>query len=462
MEKDPKTELKRLKKVYLEAEHIHQEEKDCLLRIISTFGTVVAMHEEMQEDLETVRELLAQGDVLPRDLIETELGRLKSKIIALESEPASPPEGMEQVLELKERITSSYRVLRKIMDALLEDFYPLTPPMAEEARAIDIDGSSEAGQAEFDKASGALLVFIEKLKTKISEDFRSITNAFMDLLDHVKGLEESLSRDIGGEERLKELEFFEMNVNREMGSIVNSFNIHRTIDEIKSTVIEKITNIKRLVFQKKEEETRRTQLIRENMAKLKKRITQTEKGMAEMTRRAKEFQAAAERDGLTGLYNRKAFDEKLESSLKAFHEDGDPFSIILFDVDGFKGVNDTLGHVAGDKVLQKVAECLVQSFRKTDFVARFGGDEFVVLIENLTREMAGERILKFNRNLRRIRFTSYAKGDIHITVSSGIALVMEGDGTEDLLERADRAMFDSKPGRGGKNNDTLSAWKRGK
>jgi diguanylate cyclase (GGDEF)-like protein len=88
-----------------------------------------------------------------------------------------------------------------------------------------------------------------------------------------------------------------------------------------------------------------------------------------------------------------AFDTNITDSLKAFSKEQGPFSLVLFDVDKFKWINDTLGHVAGDKVLQKVAQCLKETFRKDDFIARYGGDEFAVVIEGLNEEMAREKIL---------------------------------------------------------------------
>jgi diguanylate cyclase (GGDEF)-like protein len=444
MDMDSKEELKRLKNTILETGQIHQEERGCLLRIINTFGTVVAMHEEMAEELKTLKALANTDQTLPRALIEAELGKLKNKIIAGDSEPGPLRVSPEELLDLKERFMSLCRMMRQVMDALLEGFYPLSDEMAAEARAIDINCRDDVERVELEDAAKALMGFIERLKIRISEDFRQINRAFLLLLDQVKELEKTLSKDFGGEDNLKKIEHFEANVHTEVASIIDSFDIHRTIHEIKSTVIKKITNIKRLVAAKKKEEIRRAESARENINGLKNRIDQAEKDMLEMRKMTEKLKTASERDGLTDLYNRIAFDSRIEEALKNFQESGVPFSLILFDVDGFKDINDTLGHVAGDKVLQKVAQCLGQTFRKNDFIARYGGDEFVIIVENLTKEMARERILNFRNSLKKIRFTSYVKGDIDITVSAGIALAVEGDTPERVIRRADKAMYDSK------------------
>ena len=123
---------------------------------------------------------------------------------------------------------------------------------------------------------------------------------------------------------------------------------------------------------------------------------------------------------------------------------GEGFSLIMFDVDGFKEINDTFGHVAGDKVLVKVAECLKGSFRENDFVARYGGDEFAVIIEKMGRAMALDRLEAFKKNLSKIRFVSHKKGEIRITVSSGVAEAVPEDSVESVIERADQEMYKEK------------------
>ena len=97
--------------------------------------------------------------------------------------------------------------------------------------------------------------------------------------------------------------------------------------------------------------------------------------------------------------------------------------------------------------MKKVSECLLETFRKDDFVARYGGDEFVVLIEGFTQKMCLDRIAVFRENLKKRRFVSYKEGEINLTVSAGATQVCEGDTTEIIIERADSAMYASKHGR---------------
>jgi len=163
-----------------------------------------------------------------------------------------------------------------------------------------------------------------------------------------------------------------------------------------------------------------------------------------MARKAEEFHTAAMKDGLTRLYNRKALDLKLAGALKGLTQGGSSFALILFDVNDFKRINDTFGHVAGDKVLQKVAEVLNETFRKGDFIARFGGDEFAAIIGGMSEEMALDRISSFKKNLGKRRFTSYKLGDIRVSVSAGMAVARGGDTAEMILHRADKAMYEEK------------------
>ncbi len=437
-------EIERLKKDYLKIEHLRHDEKDCLLKVINAFGTVMATHKEFSEEYRTVKKMVDTDRALPIDLIAMEVDKLRSKIFAEETKKGLDDGEQNQLNELRDRLFESCRIVKKIMVALLDDFYPVTGELKTKAKSVNVKCHKEMAQIELDNAATSFLSFITGLKGKISEDFTYINNTFIVLLGHVKELEKTLTSDLGGDERIKEIEQFEIKVNKEVGSIADSFDVHATIDAIKSAVIDKLTKVKQLVSRRKKKELRKAKKAQENIVKLNKKIAEAEKNALVMSKKAEHFQVVATKDGLTGLYNRSAFDMKAKKSLSEFSKESKPLSLVLFDVDEFKWINDTLGHVAGDKVLQKVAQCLKETFRKDDFIARYGGDEFAVIIAGLNEEMAQEKVLRFKENFKNKRFFSSNTGDINITVSAGVAIAMEGDSPEDLIYRADKRMYEVK------------------
>ncbi|MEA3510396.1 MAG: EAL domain-containing protein [Actinomycetota bacterium] len=149
-------------------------------------------------------------------------------------------------------------------------------------------------------------------------------------------------------------------------------------------------------------------------------------------------------DSLTGLINRTLFSDRLESAVARARRDGSVVALMFLDLDGFKEVNDRLGHAVGDALLRQAAERIVASVRESDTVARLGGDEFTVILEGGQRvEDAGQVATKILRKLA----TPYRVGgeEIVITSSMGIAAYpLDGETTEDLLKGADIAMYSAK------------------
>lgn len=444
MKKEQKGHLRSVRKEYLELERASRAERDCLQRVIHAYGPVVAIRPELSPEVEELRSLIDTEGALPLEALEATLSTIRDKILTLEKSFELSANGDEAPIDLRDRLMASCRTIRQIMLPLLDDFYPLTKELEDEAESVSLDCREPPSVEMLAHVTDGYLAFVSHLRSHISHDFEFINKTFLSLLDQVKELEQSLTSEFGGEERQKEIEYFEMKVNSEMGSIVQSFDIHATVKEIKSTVMEKISNMKRLVALKKQEDMKRAKGAKDQIERLQNRIRVVENRARELHEKAELFQTAAEMDGLTDLYNRAAFDDRIQDALDTYQRTGQSFSLVLFDVDRFKEINDSLGHIAGDKVLQKVAECLKETFRKDDFIARFGGDEFAVVIQNLKMDMAQERIHMFRKNLNKRRFTSYARGDISITVSAGIALVEEGDTVESLIDRADRVMYASK------------------
>ncbi len=187
---------------------------------------------------------------------------------------------------------------------------------------------------------------------------------------------------------------------------------------------------------------------RDLQSKLREASTQVEMLRKELAKTAEE----AKRDALTGLRNRKAFDEELAKLLKSYREKGEIFSLIMVDIDHFKRFNDRFGHKVGDKVLQIVANTLNYTLKGKDFVGRYGGEEFVVLLPRTSLENAcvvGEQIRE-NVSEKRLRVTKTGENLGTITVSVGVSQVNENDTAESVIERADRALYLAK--NSGRNN----------
>ncbi len=155
-------------------------------------------------------------------------------------------------------------------------------------------------------------------------------------------------------------------------------------------------------------------------------------------------------DALTGLANRIQFQDHLVNELERHHREGSRLAVVYLDLDGFKDVNDSLGHAAGDTLLVDVASRLGQRVRKSDMVARLGGDEFVVLVTDFEEpELVGslaEDVLEALQEPVKIKET-----EVHIGASIGISIYPDdGVSSEELIKNADIAMYQAKDS--GKNN----------
>lgn len=159
--------------------------------------------------------------------------------------------------------------------------------------------------------------------------------------------------------------------------------------------------------------------------------------------------AAALRDPLTGLYNRRHFDERLSAEYSAARRHGRPLALLIIDIDHFKAVNDAAGHAAGDEALKMVACSIQQTLRKEDILARYGGEEFVVLARETSLVGAEQLAQRIRRNIEKSRCEFSGKSiqvtvSIGLTVSIGVAEFSPKLGEREFFEAADRALYEAK------------------
>ena len=158
----------------------------------------------------------------------------------------------------------------------------------------------------------------------------------------------------------------------------------------------------------------------------------------------------AQTDSLTGLLNRRAFEEILTRELARSGRSSRSLTVLLIDIDRFKEVNDTWGHQAGDQVIRQVGSALLGSLRPGDALSRFGGEEFVILLRDATPRQSEEIA---GRLRARVATLAGLPGSVRMTVSIGVASSCAGDDTDELLRRCDEAMYRSK--RAGRNLVTV-------
>ncbi|MCR4412456.1 MAG: GGDEF domain-containing protein [Thermoguttaceae bacterium] len=161
----------------------------------------------------------------------------------------------------------------------------------------------------------------------------------------------------------------------------------------------------------------------------------------------------ARTDALTSVANRKAFDEKLRVLLAEWERDGIPFVLILADLDHLKRINDSHGHPAGDHVLKIVGSWLRQWVRHDDFVARYGGDEFAILLPRTQLETGMALAEKVRAQVaERASGVTFRGEQVSLSLSVGVAVVRVGDTVDQIMYRADQALLKSK--RRGRNQVT--------
>jgi diguanylate cyclase (GGDEF)-like protein/PAS domain S-box-containing protein len=171
-----------------------------------------------------------------------------------------------------------------------------------------------------------------------------------------------------------------------------------------------------------------------------------EQRLKELTDKNRELDQMAIRDPLTGLYNRRFFDEALSREWQQFQRSGEAFTVVIMDVDAFKAINDQYGHETGDRALQQVGAALRANLRESDLIARVGGDEFAALLLRTDTEHCAQVSQKLGEVLKKIPLV-ISHGHIDVSVSLGFATVPgypPAMSAAELLRVADKRMYESK------------------
>lgn len=237
---------------------------------------------------------------------------------------------------------------------------------------------------------------------------------------------------------------FSLSLQNHIADISTGLDSCKTLEELKTVVASKLSVIKEAIRNKTltDDQVRHESEIR--MSSLRSGLDQMRHEIEEANTKAQILEMELLRDSLTGAFNRRAYERRINDEFMRFKRYKSPYSVLVFDVDHFKSINDKFGHMVGDRCLQEIIKRVNPVLRDSDIVARYGGEEFVVILPETPLNGALEAAEKIRRTVEATEFI-HKDEKVVITVSVGASMVDEGDGEpSDGFNRADEAMYVAK------------------
>ncbi|WXL26125.1 diguanylate cyclase [Ectopseudomonas mendocina] len=328
-------------------------------------------------------------------------------------------------LQLPSHHQAQEQTLRQRIDGGL-NWYELVPVLDD--IVVLIRAMSSTGEQEF-------VSYLKQLNQRLESFLGTLSEAhegYSESVESVRSFNQELREQVSG---------LQASVQEAVDLPSLKMSLEERLDGLLTTVVE----------HQKTHEGREAQ-ITQRLQELTVRVAEMEQEAQGFRDHLEEQRQKALIDPLTGLSNRAGWNERLEIEMARLQRYGGELLMAILDIDYFKRINDSYGHQAGDKVLRIIASELAKRLRKTDFIARFGGEEFVILLPSTPLE-GGEQLLQSLRSaIEQCPF--HFRGErVVITLSGGLSAFSAGEPAEDVFERADQALYRAK--NGGRNRIEL-------
>jgi diguanylate cyclase len=232
-------------------------------------------------------------------------------------------------------------------------------------------------------------------------------------------------------------------VREHVGQLAHNVDRSSDLQELKQNVRVHIEQMAQTLDQFQQAQCEREALMMAQFGSLAERMAQIEAQSRQAQSHLEEQRLRSMLDSLTQLPNREAYEQRLSEELSRFRRYQRPASFVVGDIDHFKQVNDTYGHLAGDKVLKVVAKILRQRLRESDFVARYGGEEFALIMPETDPEHALQTVDAIRQAIEQCPF-HFKDTRLAITMSFGITAFSADDDISSLFGRADQALYTAK------------------
>lgn len=235
----------------------------------------------------------------------------------------------------------------------------------------------------------------------------------------------------------------DLEIQRELEAFGQRVSESQDFQGLKASVSGHLKSLREAVSRFRAKESEREKFLSEQLQTMQQKMVAMEAQEELVKAELREQRRRAMTDVLTQLPNREALQERLDLELQRWRRYGNPLSLALLDIDHFKRFNDSFGHKAGDRVLQLVAKALQDRLRQTDFIARFGGEEFVVLLPETPADVARDVLDDLRNHIRELPF--HFRGEpVSVTFSAGVAGFEQDDESDSVFDRADNGLYQAK------------------
>ncbi|PIE37270.1 MAG: hypothetical protein CSA53_06665 [Gammaproteobacteria bacterium] len=335
--------------------------------------------------------------------------------------------------------TSAADMLMHLLERL-----SLPPDIAEQSDALRARLAANNSDDELPDIVEHLADIINALGNQVIADKAEYGEFLQNLAKQIEALDEHI-RDSRIDEKtaFEERQALGKKVEAQVSGIANHVAGANSLDELKDQLAERLSELADQVDDYRQADLDRYARASEEIEQLSHRLHTMEQEAQALRAAIAKSRELALKDALTGIWNRHAFDDAIDKEFARFKRYGKPVTLVVWDIDWFKRINDSYGHAAGDKALQAIASIFQRATRATDFVARYGGEEFVGLLPETS---ANEALTMANKVRKHIEESSFHYEDkpIAITVSAGLTQFTQDDTPDSVFKRADQALYKAK------------------
>lgn len=293
---------------------------------------------------------------------------------------------------------------------------------------------------------------ISSISTLVTQRIQNIERSKLEvegLLKQMVGKLDEINRFVAdhGQDQSQSMisrETFNTQLVGEMKAIGDSVESAVDLQQIRSQVRGRLDSIGRHLKEFRTRETARLNEMRTRNEQMQARVANLEAEASKLQHQLSDEKRLATNDALTNVPNRLAYDKRIQEELNRWQRFKQPTCIAVWDIDRFKDINDKHGHQAGDRVLRAVADSLASRLRRTDFLARFGGEEFVMILCGTQLDAAKPVIDKMRIAISELKFHTSGTPLPPVTVSIGLTALMPNDIAETAFDRADKALYQAK------------------